>query len=175
MSELTVGELAARSGVAVSALHFYESKGLLRSRRTKGNQRRYARDALRRVAFIRAGQRVGIPLTMIREALALLPEQRTPTPEDWARLSAQWREELDIRLAQLRLLRDGLTDCIGCGCLSLERCVLVNPYDKLGREGPGARRWPLDTESSGHKSCDVPASTKGTKRKLPLLQPRRTS
>ncbi|MGI8336028.1 redox-sensitive transcriptional activator SoxR [Actinomadura scrupuli] len=139
--ELTVGQLAERSGVAVSALHFYESKGLITSRRTAGNQRRYHRDALRRVAFIRLSQRVGIPLGDIGEALSRLPEGRTPTRADWARLSAGWRTELDERIIQLQRLRDDLTDCIGCGCLSLQRCRLSNPGDVLGDEGPGARRF----------------------------------
>lgn len=138
--ELTVGQVATRSGVAVSALHFYERKGLIRSRRTAGNQRRYSRDVLRRVAFIRVSQRVGIPLNAIREALAELPDERTPTPKDWARLSAKWRGELDERIEQLQRLRDDLTDCIGCGCLSLSRCRLSNPFDELGDEGAGPRR-----------------------------------
>lgn len=137
--ELTVGQLAARSGAAVSALHFYESKGLISSRRTPGNQRRYSRDALRRVAFVRAAQRVGIPLATIREALAELPEERTPTREDWARLSETWRAELDERIKQLNRLRDHLTDCIGCGCLSLNTCVLSNPNDAFGERAAGSR------------------------------------
>ncbi|MET7466754.1 redox-sensitive transcriptional activator SoxR [Nonomuraea sp. NPDC005501] len=141
--ELTVGQLAERSGVAVSALHFYETKGLITSRRTAGNQRRYTRDTLRRVAFIRLAQRIGIPLKTIRDALGELPEERTPTRGDWARLSAAWRGELEDRIEQLQRLRDDLTDCIGCGCLSLDRCALANPYDRLGEEGPGARR--IDT------------------------------
>lgn len=141
MKELTVGELATRSGVAVSALHFYESKGLIRSHRTAGNQRRYARDALRRVAFIRAAQRVGIPLAMVRDALARLPEERTPTRADWAALSATWRAELNARIEQLTTLRDSLNDCIGCGCLSLRRCWLINPGDIAASGGPGARRF----------------------------------
>jgi MerR family transcriptional regulator, redox-sensitive transcriptional activator SoxR len=138
--ELTVGELARRSGVAVSALHFYEAKELIRSRRTAGNQRRYTRDTLRRVAFIRVSQRVGIPLSAIRDALAELPQERTPTRQDWARLSATWRAELDERIEQLQRLRDDLTGCIGCGCLSLQSCRLSNPDDVLGRDGPGPRR-----------------------------------
>lgn len=138
--ELTVGQVAERSGVAVSALHFYERRGLIRSRRTAGNQRRFRRDTLRRIAFIRVSQRVGIPLERIRAALAELPEERTPTREDWARLSAGWREDLDTRIEQLERLRDDLTDCIGCGCLSLESCVLSNPHDELAQEGPGPRR-----------------------------------
>ncbi|MET9503158.1 redox-sensitive transcriptional activator SoxR [Streptomyces sp. NPDC006622] len=142
IQELTVGQVAARSGAAVSALHFYESKGLISSRRTSGNQRRYTRDTLRRVAFVRAAQRVGIPLATIREALAELPEGRTPTREDWARLSEAWRAELDERIRQLNRLRDHLTDCIGCGCLSLDSCVLSNPDDAFGDRGAGSRLLP---------------------------------
>ncbi|MBB2912027.1 MerR family redox-sensitive transcriptional activator SoxR [Streptosporangium becharense] len=138
-SELTVGQLAARSGVAVSALHFYEAKGLIRSRRTAGNQRRFSRDTLRRIAFIRVSQRVGIPLKAIREALTALPDERTPTREDWARLSAVWQDELDDRIRQLERLRTGLTDCIACGCLSLDRCTLANPDDVAAARGPGSR------------------------------------
>lgn len=140
-SELGVGELARRSGVTVSALRFYEDKGLIHSRRTAGNQRRYPRDALRRVSVIRAAQRVGIPLAMVGEALATLPDGRTPTKRDWARLSARWRDELDERIRQLTLLRDTLDGCIGCGCVSLTRCRLANPADTLGADGDGARRW----------------------------------
>jgi MerR family redox-sensitive transcriptional activator SoxR len=137
---LTVGQMAARSGVAVSTLHFYETKGLIRSFRTAGNQRRYHRDALRRVAIIRVAQRVGLPLEAIRKALAALPNEHKPTQEDWERLSAGWRAELDERIEQLKRLRDQLNDCIGCGCLSIERCRLRNPQDQLGEEGPGPRR-----------------------------------
>jgi len=149
--ELTVGQLAARSGAAVSALHFYESKGLITSRRTAGNQRRYHRDTLRRVAFVRAAQRVGIPLATIREALAELPEERTPTREDWARLSEAWRSELDQRITQLNRLRDHLTDCIGCGCLSLDTCVLSNPDDVFGDRHTGSR---LLVEQGGGRQRD---------------------
>lgn len=138
---LSVGEVAQRSGVAVSTLHFYESKGLIHSERTAGNQRRYPRDMLRRIAIIRAAQRVGMPLATIREALASLPEARTPTRRDWARLSSAWREELDARIQQLVQMRDTLDDCIGCGCLSLDRCRLANPGDRLGEHGSGALRW----------------------------------
>lgn len=138
--EITVGQLAARSGVAVSALHFYEARGLISSRRTSGNQRRYPRVTLRRVAFIRASQRVGIPLSRIKVALDTLPAGRTPTPRDWARLSAAWRQDLDDRIAQLQDLRDRLTDCIGCGCLSMDTCLLANPDDALAAEGTGPRR-----------------------------------
>ncbi|MFF3863517.1 redox-sensitive transcriptional activator SoxR [Streptomyces sp. NPDC002209] len=137
--ELTVGQLSARSGAAVSALHFYETKGLISSRRTAGNQRRYNRDALRRVAFVRAAQRVGIPLAAIRDALAQLPEERTPNREDWARLSEAWSAELDQRITRLMRLRDHLTDCIGCGCLSLKNCALSNPDDRFGDQLTGSR------------------------------------
>lgn len=140
-TSLTVGVLAERSGVAVSALHFYERKGLLSSERTDGNQRRYRRDALRRVAFIRVSQRVGIPLADIRTALDSLPESRTPTKADWARLSRLWKSELDARIADLQHLRNDLTECIGCGCLSLTRCTLQNPGDRLGASGAGPRLW----------------------------------
>ncbi|MFI7707212.1 redox-sensitive transcriptional activator SoxR [Nonomuraea sp. NPDC049480] len=149
--ELTVGQLAERSGVAVSALHFYEAKGLVKSRRTAGNQRRYSRDSLRRVAFIRLAQRIGIPLKTIKDALDELPDERTPTRDDWARLSAAWRGELNDRILQLQRLRDDLTDCIGCGCLSLDRCPVANPHDRLGDEGPGARR--IDTHLCPPQDC----------------------
>ena len=139
-AELTVGQLAARSGVAVSALHFYEEKGLISSRRTSGNQRRYPRETLRRVAVIRVAQRVGIPLRMVRDAFATLPDGRTPDREDWARLSAAWCDELDTRIDQLTRLRNNLADCIGCGCLSLDRCLLRNRDDRLGEQGSGPRR-----------------------------------
>ncbi|RPK71591.1 redox-sensitive transcriptional activator SoxR [Streptomyces sp. NBC_01732] len=155
LHELTVGQLSARSGAAVSALHFYEAKGLISSRRTSGNQRRYTRDALRRVAFIRAAQRVGIPLATIRDALAELPEERTPNRDDWARLSAAWRSELDDRIARLTRLRDHLTDCIGCGCLSLENCVLSNPDDVSGRQISGSRLMP-ERPSAGRPSAGRP-------------------
>lgn len=136
--ELTPGEMSLRSGVAVSALHFYEREGLIASRRTSGNQRRYARETLRRVAFIRMSQRLGIPLSRIREALATLPDDRIPTSKDWARLSAGWRADLDERIVHLERLRDNLTGCIGCGCLSLKTCALANPDDVLAEHGPGA-------------------------------------
>ncbi|GGK30642.1 redox-sensitive transcriptional activator SoxR [Deinococcus malanensis] len=133
----TPGELARRSGLAVSALHFYERQGLIHSRRTAGNQRRYPRETLRRLAFIRAAQRVGLPLADIRAALETLPGERTPTAADWAGLSAHWQTELEARIAVLWRLRSELSGCIGCGCLSLERCALVNPDDSSGRQHPG--------------------------------------
>jgi MerR family redox-sensitive transcriptional activator SoxR len=136
--ELAPGELAQRAGVAISALHFYEREGLISSRRTSGNQRRYPRDTLRRVAFIRMSQRLGIPLARVRVALATLPTNRVPTSRDWARLSAGWREDLDERILHLQRLRDNLADCIGCGCLSLRSCALSNPEDVLAGQGPGA-------------------------------------
>ncbi|WP_157019338.1 redox-sensitive transcriptional activator SoxR [Mesorhizobium xinjiangense] len=137
--ELSVGEVAARSGVAVSALHFYEAKGLIRSGRNRGNQRRYSRDVLRRVAIIKVAQRAGVPLATIAEALHALPDARTPTAADWTRLSARWRDELDQRIARLTRLRDELNGCIGCGCLSMRDCPLRNPYDALGEAGAGPR------------------------------------
>ena len=137
--ELTVGQLAERAGVAVSTLHFYEARGLIQSRRTTGNQRRFTRDTLRRVAFVRAAQRVGMPLADIAAALADLPDGRVPTRADWARLSASWRAALSERIERLERLRDNLDDCIGCGCLSLDRCALANPGDALAAHGPGAR------------------------------------
>ncbi|MFG2783516.1 redox-sensitive transcriptional activator SoxR [Streptomyces prunicolor] len=138
-SELTVGELARRSGVAASTVRFYEREGLIHSRRTSGNQRRYARETLRRIAFVRAAQRIGIRLADIRDALSLLPRGRTPTQEDWALVSGRWHDELTLRIEVLLKLRDKLIDCIGCGCLSLDGCALVNPCDVLGGSGPGAR------------------------------------
>jgi MerR family redox-sensitive transcriptional activator SoxR len=136
---LSVGEVAARSGIAVSALHFYEAQGLIGSWRTGGNQRRYARDVLRRVAVIKVAQRVGIPLAEIRDALGALPEERTPTAADWSALSARWRSELDARIDRLTRLRDQLDGCIGCGCLSIDKCPLRNPADVLAADGPGPR------------------------------------
>ncbi|MEV4640358.1 redox-sensitive transcriptional activator SoxR [Actinoplanes sp. NPDC049548] len=138
--ELTVGQLAARSGVSVSALHFFERQGLITSTRTAGNQRRYRRDALRRVAFIRIAQRVGIPLKEVAAVLALLPDNRTPTREDWARVSQCWQEEIDRRMRHLEQLRNDFTGCVGCGCMSIDRCPLINPGDRLGRLGAGPRR-----------------------------------
>lgn len=138
--ELSVGQVAVRAGVAVSALHFYEGRGLIRSHRTGGNQRRYSGDVLRRVAIIKVGQEVGISLADIGAALATLPEGRTPNRKDWEKLSQGWAADLDHRIARLQKLRHGLTDCIGCGCLSIDKCKLRNPGDELAAEGAGARR-----------------------------------
>lgn len=137
-SELTIGEIAARSGVAPSALRFYEAAGLIASRRTSGNQRRYERASLRRIAFIQGGKAAGIPLAQIQEALATLPDDRAPSRRDWERLSRTWRKDLDRRIATLQGLRNRLSTCIGCGCLSIDRCELLNPADEAARLGAGA-------------------------------------
>ncbi|GAA1847722.1 redox-sensitive transcriptional activator SoxR [Asanoa iriomotensis] len=136
--ELTIGDLSARSGVPQSALRFYERQGLISSRRTTGNQRRYDRTTLRRIAFIRASQRAGIPLAQVGEVLGFLPEGQPPTREFWLRASECWREALDDRIAQLQRMRDRFTTCIGCGCLSFDECAMVNPNDELSARGPGA-------------------------------------
>jgi MerR family redox-sensitive transcriptional activator SoxR len=145
--ELTIGELSARSGVAQSALRFYERQGLITARRTDGNQRRYERVTLRRVALIQAGKAAGVPLERIRQALETLPESRIPTKADWQRLSRTWQQELDDRIEMLQAVRDKLTGCIGCGCLSLKTCALLNPGDIIGRLGPGAHYLVSDTKS----------------------------
>ena len=145
--EMSVGEVAQRSGVPISTLHFYEARGLIRSHRTAGNQRRFDRDVLRRVSIIRVAQDVGIPLAQIGAALAALPDARTPTRDDWIALSQRWAADLDRRIAQLQKLRDGLGDCIGCGCLSLESCPIRNGDDRLADEGPGPRRLLLEPGS----------------------------
>ena len=137
--ELTIGAMSERTGVATSALRFYEAEGLIHATRTAGGQRRYARDVLRRVSFIRVAQQVGLTLDEIREALHSLPEHRTPTEKDWHRLSASWRPRLDAQIAMLERLRDRLDGCIGCGCLSLRFCRMLNPDDRAGEQGPGPR------------------------------------
>lgn len=136
--QLSVGQLAARSGVAVSALHFYEQKGLIHSSRSSGNQRRFARSMLRRVAVIRAAQRSGIPLASVLEVFEQLPRDGVPDQADWQHLSRAWRQEIDARIGALEHLRDRLDGCIGCGCLSLASCSFVNAEDHLGTEAPGA-------------------------------------
>ncbi len=137
--ELAIEELSSRSGVAASALRFYEAEDLIHARRTSGNQRRYPRATLRRVALVQAGRAAGIPLTEIRHALDGLPSGRTPSRRDWERLSRDWRADIDRRIATLRAVRDRLTTCIGCGCLSIDRCTLLNPEDEAAALGPGAR------------------------------------
>ena len=143
--ELTIGELSSRSGVPPSALRFYEAQGLIGSRRTSGNQRRYDRATLRRVALIQAGRAAGIPLEEIRAGLETLPSQRTPTRRDWERLSRAWRADIDHRIATLQALRNRLTTCIGCGCLSIDRCSLLNPDDEVATLGPGAHYLQRDS------------------------------
>lgn len=141
---LTVGEIAERSGVAVSAIHFYEAKGLIGSIRSAGNQRRFHRSELRRIAVIKVAQRAGISLAEIGQALATLPSDRAVSAKDWARLSKRWKRELESRIHRLEALRDQLGDCIGCGCLSLDSCPLRNPMDELAEEGPGPHLLDLD-------------------------------
>ena len=138
---LTIGELAARSGVAASALRFYEDRGLIHSERNSAGHRRYARPTIRRVAFIVFAQKVGLTLEEIGAELAMLPGDRVPKRGDWARLSKSWTRRIDERIAELERLKVGLTECIGCGCLSLDRCKLANPEDRAGRAGPGPRVW----------------------------------
>lgn len=137
--ELTIGALSERTGVATSALRFYEAEGLIHAARSAGGQRRYTRDTLRRVSFIRVAQQVGLSLDEIRTALHALPKRRTPNEEDWRRLSASWRPRLDAQIAMLERLRDRLDGCIGCGCLSLRFCRMFNPDDQAGERGPGPR------------------------------------
>ncbi|GAB3746790.1 redox-sensitive transcriptional activator SoxR [Nocardiopsis nanhaiensis] len=139
---LKPGQVAQRAGVAVSALHYYESLGLISSRRTAGNRREYRRDTLRVIAFIRTAQRLGLSLERIKEAIAQLPEEGMPTKRDWARISRQWHDELTERIEELTALRDRFSNCIGCGCLSLVSCPYSNPEDILGRDGAGAQRFP---------------------------------
>jgi MerR family transcriptional regulator, redox-sensitive transcriptional activator SoxR len=145
---LSIGEVSNRTGVAPSALRFYESEGFLSSTRSDGGQRRYPREVLRRLAFIRVAQRVGLSLDEIRDALATLPKGRTPTKADWARLSRSWRPRLDDQIAFLERLRDELTSCIGCGCLSLQTCALYNPEDRAATLGEGPRYLLGDTPAS---------------------------
>jgi MerR family redox-sensitive transcriptional activator SoxR len=140
--ELPIGEVAARSGVSVPTLRFYEERGLISSVRNVGNHRRYPRHTLRRIAVVRAGQRFGLSLAEIGEALATLPADHPPTKRDWARLSATWHDALSERIDALTKVRDGLTDCIGCGCLSMTTCPVYNAEDVHGGAGPGAQRWP---------------------------------
>ena len=138
---LTIGELSERSGVASSALRFYEERGLISSERAPSGHRRYARPVIRRVAFIVFAQRVGLSLDEIRDELAKLPVDRVPRRRDWSRLSSGWSARIDERIAELERLKAGLTECIGCGCLSLDRCKLANPGDRAAGRGPGPRYW----------------------------------
>ena len=154
--ELTIGELSARSGVAPSALRFYERQKLISSRRTDGNQRRYDRSTLRRVALVQAGRAAGIPLTRIRAALETLPSDRTPSRRDWERLSRGWRKDIEERIATLQALHDRLNTCIGCGCLSIDRCDLLNPDDEAATLGPGAHYLQRDSARAR-----PPRSTRG--------------
>jgi MerR family transcriptional regulator, redox-sensitive transcriptional activator SoxR len=138
-TELSVGEVAERTGVAISALHFYESKGLISALRNSGNQRRYQRDILRRVSLIKVAQNLGLSLREIKEALMELPQDHTASAKDWKKMSLKWKIHLDDRIERLTKLRDQLTGCIGCGCLSMKDCPLRNPWDRLAKKGPGAR------------------------------------
>jgi MerR family redox-sensitive transcriptional activator SoxR len=148
---LTIGELSTRSGVSPSALRFYERQGLIAARRTSGNQRRYDRATLRRIALVQAGRAAGIPLTRIRAALETLPANRTPTRRDWERLSRSWRADIDSRIATLEALRARLDTCIGCGCLSIDRCDLLNPDDEAAGRGAGAHYLLSDSPRKARK------------------------
>lgn len=143
---LSVGEVAARCGIAVSAVHFYERKGLISSIRTDGNQRRFHRGVLRKLAIIKVAQKTGIPLAEISDAFDKLPHNTVPNSKDWEKLSSQWRDDLNDRIEQLTRLRDQLGQCIGCGCLSISDCPLRNPRDELAGDGPGARLLEVDEE-----------------------------
>jgi len=140
-SVLTIGEVSKRSGVAASALRFYEDKGLIVPERRDSGHRRYHRSVLRRIAFIVFAQRIGLSLDEIEDELGKLPEDRTPSPDDWEQLSGEWLKRIDARAAELQRLREGLTKCIGCGCLSFDACWITNPNDMTGRAGPGPRFW----------------------------------
>ena len=153
---LSIGDVARRTGVEQSALRFYEAEGLIGAQRTGGGQRRFARDVLRRIAFIRVAQRVGLSLSEIRDALSTLPDGRTPTPRDWHMLSKTWRSRLNEQIAVLERLRDNLTSCIGCGCLSLGACALYNPNDRAAILGAGPRYLLGDAPGSTSDHVDVP-------------------
>lgn len=162
---LSVGQVAARSGVNVSALHFYEREGLITSVRTDGNQRRFTRDVLRRIAFIRASQHVGISLAAIKGALDKLPRRRTPKEADWAIVGKRWHEVLTEQIAYLERIRDDLSTCIGCGCLSFHRCQLVNPDDAMAAEGAGPRRLLPDTPRPDRTERAAPKPRRGRARR----------
>jgi MerR family transcriptional regulator, redox-sensitive transcriptional activator SoxR len=146
---LTISEVARRSGVAASALRFYENKGLIKSERAGSGHRRYPRAVLRRIAFIVFAQRIGMTLDEVAAELRKLPEHRVPEGSDWAKLSRTWTTRIDERIALLNRLRESLTGCIGCGCLSLDRCQLANPGDRVARNGPGPRYWLNEMRGSG--------------------------
>lgn len=160
---LPIGEVASRAGIPASALRFYEAEGLIESRRSVGGQRRFHRDVLRRLAFIRIAQRVGLSLEEIRLALARLPSARTPTKADWTRLSRSWRPRLDAQIATLEKLRDRLASCIGCGCLSLQVCALYNPDDAAAALGTGPRYLLGDTPDDLGRAMAMPRSEKGAR------------
>lgn len=141
MTGVTIGELARRSGVATSALRFYEAKGLIHADRTESGHRRYLRSALRRIAFIVFAQRVGLSLDEVAALLARLPQNRVPDAADWSKLADGWSKRIDARIAELQKLKAGLTGCIGCGCLSLDSCQMANPGDRAARRGPGPATW----------------------------------
>lgn len=147
--QLTIGDVAARSGIATSALRHYEATGLITSSRTTGNHRRYARSVLRRIAVIQAAQYVGVSLAEIREAFDRFPPEHAPTKREWAGLARQWRPRIDQRIRELQQVRDGLSQCVGCGCLSMRQCAIYNPDDTLSSQGPGARRIFPSTMSAG--------------------------
>jgi MerR family transcriptional regulator, redox-sensitive transcriptional activator SoxR len=157
---LAIGEVARRSGVASSALRFYGQRGLIASRRSGSGHRRYARPVLRRIAFIVFAQRIGLTLEEIGAELAKLPATQAPTRRDWSRLSTAWTSRIDERIAELERLKAGLTECIGCGCLSLDRCRLANPDDRAGRLGPGARYW-LGDRPPSRRAARRPVATAG--------------
>src|SRR5262249_18256832 len=149
---MTIGEVAKRSGVATSALRFYEDQGLIQSARTDSGHRRYARAVIRRVAFIVFAQKIGLSLEEIRTELSKLPHNRVPERADWAKLSKSWTARIRERIAELERMQTGLTECIGCGCLSLDRCQFANPGDRAGRQGPGPREWIGGSTTSRHRA-----------------------
>ncbi|MCG7534228.1 redox-sensitive transcriptional activator SoxR [Pseudoalteromonas sp. OOF1S-7] len=161
--KLSVGQVAKRADVAVSALHFYENKGLIRSWRNSGNQRRYKKDVLRRIAIIKAGQKMGITLAQIKQTLMSLPHSNTPSKEDWARMSSVWRAQLDEKIAYMERVRSMVDGCIGCGCLSMSRCPMYNPDDVVAQAGNGAVLIDNPEQASAVKSCyDNENNKKGT-------------
>lgn len=155
-TELSIGEVSKRSGVSISSIHFYEKKGLIFSHRNASNHRRYTRDVLRKISVIKIAQKSGVQLKEIREALATIPDNKTVTVEDWSRLSKLWHSQLNERIDQLIALRDNLDTCIGCGCLSIERCRLANPYDELAELGPGPHLKPDDFDDVEYGNCKTP-------------------